>query len=53
MNETEDPMSYDANNIFGLRNDIPCDKVFEDDHVLAFKDVPQCVHVLLIPKRPT
>ena len=36
-----------------LRQEIPCDTVYEDDHVLAFKDVnPQApVHVLVIPKK--
>ncbi len=47
-------MAYDPNNIFAriLRGEIPCDKVFEDDHVLAFNDVnPQtAVHILVIPK---
>jgi len=47
-------MSYDTNNIFAkiLRGEIPCDKVFENDHALAFNDIsPQAkVHVLIIPK---
>ena len=47
-------MAYDSNNIFAkiLRGEIPCDKVFEDDHTLAFNDInPQApVHVLVIPK---
>ena len=47
-------MSYDANNIFAriLRKEIPCDKIYENDHVLAFKDInPQAkTHVLVIPK---
>ncbi|MGD1878835.1 MAG: histidine triad nucleotide-binding protein [Kiloniellaceae bacterium] len=47
-------MAYDDNNIFAkiLRGEIPCNKVYEDDHVLAFHDiVPQTkVHVLIIPK---
>ena len=47
-------MTYDDENIFAkiLRGEIPCDKVFEDDHVLAFRDIaPQApVHVLVIPK---
>jgi len=47
-------MSYDENNIFAkiIRGEIPCDKVYEDDHVLAFHDInPQTpVHVLVIPK---
>ncbi|MBU0651167.1 histidine triad nucleotide-binding protein [bacterium] len=35
-----------------LRGQIPCDKVYEDDKVLAFNDInPQApVHVLIIPK---
>ncbi len=48
------PMDYDDNNIFAriLRGDLPCRKVFENDHVLAFDDInPQApVHVLVIPK---
>jgi histidine triad (HIT) family protein len=47
-------MSYDNNNIFAkiLRGEIPCDKVFENEHALAFNDIsPQAkVHVLVIPK---
>ena len=47
-------MAYDESNIFAriLRGEIPCDKVFEDEHVLAFNDVnPQTkVHILVIPK---
>ncbi len=47
-------MTYDENNIFAkiLRGEIPCDKVYEDDHVLAFNDInPQTPrHILVIPK---
>ena len=47
-------MSYDKNNIFAkiLRGEIPCKKVYENDHVLAFHDIsPQKkVHVLVITK---
>ena len=47
-------MSYDDNNIFAkiLRGEIPCKKVYEDDHVLSFHDInPQKkIHVLVIPK---
>lgn len=47
-------MAYDDSNVFALilRGEIPCDKVFEDDHVLAFRDInPQtAVHILVIPK---
>jgi len=46
--------NYDESNIFAkiIRGEIPCDKVYEDDHVLAFRDIePQKqVHVLVIPK---
>jgi histidine triad (HIT) family protein len=47
-------MAYDPNNIFAriLRGEIPCKKVFENEHVLAFHDInPQApLHVLVIPK---
>jgi histidine triad (HIT) family protein len=47
-------MAYDRSNIFAriLRGEIPCQKLYEDDHVLAFRDInPQTpVHVLVIPK---
>jgi len=46
--------AYDENNIFAkiLKGEIPCDKVYEDENVLAFKDIaPQApVHILVIPK---
>ncbi|SOC29806.1 HIT domain-containing protein [Thalassospira xiamenensis] len=46
--------AYDPQNIFAkiLRGEIPCNKVFEDDHVLAFHDIaPQApTHILVIPK---
>lgn len=46
--------SYDNNNIFAkiLRGEIPNNTVYEDDHVLAFKDIhPKApVHILVIPK---
>jgi len=49
-------MSYDMNNIFAkiIRGEIPSDKIYEDEHVLAFKDIrPQAkVHALIIPKGP-
>ena len=45
---------YDKNNIFAkiLRDEIPCNKIYEDQFVLAFKDInPQAkIHVLVIPK---
>jgi histidine triad (HIT) family protein len=47
-------MTYDPNNIFAkiLRGEIPCHKIYEDDHSLAFMDVmPQVEgHCLVIPK---
>ncbi len=45
---------YDDDNIFAriLRGEIPSTRVYEDDHVLAFRDIaPQAPdHVLVIPK---
>jgi diadenosine tetraphosphate (Ap4A) HIT family hydrolase len=47
-------VAYDPNNIFAriLRGEIPCKKVYEDEHALAFHDInPQAkIHVLVIPK---
>ena len=47
-------VTYDNDNIFAkiLRGEIPCTKVYEDEHALAFNDInPQApVHVLVIPK---
>ncbi len=47
-------MAYDESNIFAkiLRGEIPCDKVYEDDFALAFRDInPQApTHVLVIPR---
>ena len=47
-------MSYDDSNIFAkiLRGEIPCNKIYEDDFVLAFYDIsPQKkIHALVIPK---
>ena len=48
-------MDYDRNNVFAriLRGEIPCSKVYEDEHVLAFDDISARAptHVLVIPKR--
>lgn len=48
-------MTYDTGNIFAriLRGELPCDKVYEDEYVLAFRDIaPKApVHVLVIPKQ--
>src|SRR5690349_21811671 len=37
-----------------LRGDIPCHKVYEDDHVLSFLDINPIArgHTLVIPKEP-
>jgi len=47
---------YSDTNIFAriLRGEIPSAKVYEDAHVLAFKDIAPVapVHVLVIPKGP-
>lgn len=47
-------MAYDPNNIFAkiLRGEIPCTKVHETEHSLAFRDINPArpVHVLVIPK---
>jgi diadenosine tetraphosphate (Ap4A) HIT family hydrolase len=47
-------MAYDRNNVFAkiLRGEIPCKKIRESQHALAFHDIaPQArVHALVIPK---
>ena len=47
-------MAYDRNNVFAriLRGELPCQKVYEDAHVLAFRDIqPRApTHVIVIPK---
>jgi histidine triad (HIT) family protein len=47
-------MAYDRDNVFAriLRGEIPCTKVYEDEHVLAFYDISPLTptHVLVIPK---
>ena len=47
-------LPYDDSNIFAriLRGELPCDKVYEDDHVLAFRDINPLAptHILVIPK---
>jgi histidine triad (HIT) family protein len=46
--------AYDQGNIFAkiLRGELPCKKVMENEHVLAFHDINPLapVHVLVIPK---
>jgi histidine triad (HIT) family protein len=50
-------MTYDPNNIFAkiLRGEIPCHKIYEDEHTLAFMDVMPQVdgHCLVVPKVPS
>jgi diadenosine tetraphosphate (Ap4A) HIT family hydrolase len=45
---------YDESNIFAriLRGELPCRKVYEDEHVLAFDDINPLspTHILVIPK---
>jgi histidine triad (HIT) family protein len=45
---------YDDNNIFAriVRGEIPSNKVYEDEHVLAFHDINPLAptHILVIPK---
>ena len=49
-------MAYDSNNVFAriLRGELPCRKVYEDEHALAFHDINPIapVHILVIPKGP-
>jgi len=49
-------MSYDSNNIFAkiLRGELPCAKICEDAHSVAFMDIMPSVegHALVIPKEP-
>ena len=49
-------LPYDPQNVFAkiLRGEIPCSRVYEDEHALAFHDIaPQApLHVLVIPKGP-
>ena len=48
--------AYDPENVFAkiLRGEIPCRKICENEHALAFHDVgPQAaIHALVIPKSP-
>ena len=48
------PYNYDDQNIFAkiLRGEIPCNKVLETEHSLAFHDINPAApkHVLVIPK---
>lgn len=45
---------YDDSNVFAkiLRGELPCQKIYEDKHALAFRDInPQAPqHILVVPK---
>jgi histidine triad (HIT) family protein len=47
-------LPYDDSNIFArvLRGEVPCKKVYEDEHALAFHDINPLapLHILVIPK---
>ena len=49
-------MAYNSENIFAkiLRQEIPCQKIYENDYALAFHDInPRAkIHALVIPKGP-
>jgi histidine triad (HIT) family protein len=48
--------SYDPGNVFAkiLRGELPCHKIYEDEHALAFLDImPRAPgHTLVLPKAP-
>lgn len=48
-------MSDTNNTIFGkiLRGEIPCDKVWDDEHCIAFRDINAAAptHILVIPRQ--
>jgi len=50
-------MTYDTTNIFAkiLRGEIPCHKIYEDEHALAFMDIMPMTqgHCLVLPKAPS
>src|SRR6202012_4620478 len=54
--ESPEMANYDPNNVFAkiLRGELPCHKVYEDDHAFAFLDImPRAPgHTLIIPKAP-
>ena len=47
-------MSYNSQNLFAkiIRKEIPCNKVYEDDKVIAFHDINPVapIHILVLPK---
>ena len=50
----ETVQGYDPNNVFAriLRGELPCRKLYEDEHTLAFHDIRPLapVHALVVPK---
>ncbi len=48
------PYNYDDQNVFAkiLRGELPCKKIYESEHSLAFEDIAPIVpsHYLVIPK---
>ncbi len=48
-------MTEQNDTIFGkiIRGELPCDKVFEDDDIFAFRDINPAAptHILVIPKK--
>ena len=49
-------VAYDRDNIFAriLRDEIPSDRVYEDERFIAFRDIEPLapVHIVLIPRGP-
>lgn len=47
-------MQYDKNNIFAriIRGELPAQKIYEDDKILAIKDIAPAapIHILVLPK---
>jgi diadenosine tetraphosphate (Ap4A) HIT family hydrolase len=54
--QAKNHQKYDDQNVFAriVRGELPSNKVYEDDHVLAFHDIAEMapVHVLVVPKGP-
>ncbi|MQC17121.1 MAG: HIT domain-containing protein, partial [Chloroflexi bacterium] len=47
-------MTYDPDNVFAkiLRDEIPSDRVYEDDDFIAFRDIAPLAptHILVVPR---
>lgn len=54
LKELSKIMAYDQNNVFAkiIRGEIPAQKVYEDEKILAFHDISKAapIHVLVVPK---